>query len=63
MRIIDADGPKLAVYTHILLFGPFKDEDLIPATRKIYSGLLEVGENLMRIDVGEKVRTSRFPSD
>jgi ribonuclease Z len=55
--------PKLAVYTHILLFGPFKDKDLIPATRKRYSGPLEVGEDLMRIDVGEKVRTSRFPAD
>jgi ribonuclease Z len=52
--------PKLAVYTHILLFGPFTDKDLIPVTRKRYSGPLEVGEDLMRIEVGEKVQARRF---
>lgn len=52
--------PKLAVYTHILLFGDLTAEDLIAPTRKKYSGPLEVGEDLMIIEVGEKVQARRF---
>lgn len=47
--------PKLAVYTHILLFGNITAQDLIPPTREKYSGPLEIGEDLMAIEVGEKV--------
>jgi len=47
--------PKLAVYNHLLLFGGATDEDLIPATRKKYSGPLVVGEDLLRIEIGESV--------
>src|SRR4029077_7788285 len=47
--------PKLAVYNHLLLFGGAKADDLIPATRKNYSGPLLVGEDLMQIEIGEKV--------
>jgi ribonuclease Z len=53
-------APKLAVYNHLLLFGGAKAEDLIPATRKLYSGRLEVGEDLMGIEIGESVRVTRF---
>jgi ribonuclease Z len=52
--------PKLALYNHLLLFGGAKAEDLIPMTRKIYPGPLEVGEDLMRIDIGDRVITARF---
>ena len=47
--------PKLAVYNHLLLFGAAKADDLIPATRKNYAGPLLVGEDLMQIEIGEKV--------
>ncbi len=47
--------PKLAVYNHLLLFGGARAEELIPATRKNYSGPLVVGEDLMRIDITESV--------
>jgi ribonuclease Z len=53
-------NPKLAVYTHILFFGDYPVEDLISSTRKHYSGPLEVGEDLMSIEVGEKVEVRRF---
>lgn len=46
--------PKLAVYSHIVLPSATK-EDLIPPTRKTYSGAIELGEDLMVIEVGEKV--------
>jgi ribonuclease Z len=50
--------PRLAVYSHIVL--PIATEqDLIPPTRKTYSGPLEVGEDLMVIGVGEKIEVRR----
>ncbi len=52
--------PRLAVYNHLLLFGDAKPEDLIPMTRPGYSGALEVGEDLMRIDIGSQVSAERF---
>lgn len=52
--------PKLAVYTHLLLFGDATDDDLIPATRGAYDGPLLVGEDLMRFDIGEEVHAGRF---
>jgi ribonuclease Z len=50
--------PKLAVYSHIVLPNAV-EQDLIPATRKTYSRPLELGEDLMVIEVGEKVEVRR----
>jgi ribonuclease Z len=50
--------PKLAVYSHIVQPGA-TDQDLIPPTRKTYSGPVEVGEDLMVIVVGEKIEVRR----
>lgn len=52
--------PRLAVYNHLLLFGGAKPGDLIPMTRKGYAGALEVGEDLMRVDIGTDVVPRRF---
>lgn len=52
--------PKLAVYNHLLLFGGARAEDLIPATRVKYAGPLIVGEDLLQIDIGEKVEARAF---
>lgn len=52
--------PGLAVYNHLLLFGGARAEDLIPATRKKYSGPLVVGEDLLRIEIGEEVTIRPF---
>ena len=49
-------NPKLAVYSHIV---PPDTRDLIPLTRKTYAGPLEVGEDLMAIEIGEKVTVQR----
>ena len=48
--------PKLAVYSHIV---PGNTTTLIPQTRKTYDGPLEVGEDLMTIDIGEQVVVHR----
>lgn len=44
--------PKLAVYSHIV---PGDTTDLISLTRRTYSGRLEVGEDSMSFEIGEKV--------
>jgi ribonuclease Z len=48
--------PKLAVYSHIV---PGDSTDLVSLTRKTYSGPLEVGEDLMSIEIGEKIAVNR----
>jgi len=44
--------PKLAVYTHMVLFKVDKDE-IIRRTRKTYDGPLEIGEDLMTFEIGD----------
>jgi ribonuclease Z len=48
--------PKLAGYSHIV---PPDVPDVVPHTRKTYSGPLEVGEDLMTIEIGETVVVHR----
>jgi ribonuclease Z len=48
--------PKLAVYSHIV---PGDTTNLLPLTRKTYSGPLEVGEDLMTVEIGEGVVVHR----
>lgn len=44
--------PKLAVYTHMVLFKVDKDE-IIKRTRTTYDGPLEIGEDLMTFEIGD----------
>jgi ribonuclease Z len=55
--------PKLAVYSHVCL-PTATEQDLVPATRKTYAGPLQVGDDLMVIDIGETigVRKAAHPS-
>jgi len=48
--------PRLAVYSHIV---PPDVPDVIPHTRKTYAGPLEVGEDLMSIEIGNKIEVHR----
>ena len=50
--------PKLAVYSHIA-HPTATAADLMPATRKTYSGPVEIGEDLMIFEVGEAVQVRR----
>jgi ribonuclease Z len=58
-------GPKLAAFTHLVMLAseavaaPSVDE-LIAATRKTYWGPLEIGEDLMRFDIGDSVAVRRL---
>jgi ribonuclease Z len=51
-------NPRLAVYTHIIPVTATA-QDIIPPTRKTYAGPLEAGEDLMVIDIGDKVEVRR----
>lgn len=55
-QIFTKVAPKLAVYSHIV---PPDVPDVIPHTRKTYSGPLEVGEDLMTIEIGNQIRVQR----
>src|SRR5215470_8510007 len=55
-RVFAQVKPKLAVYSHIV---PGDSTDLIPLTRKTYPGPLEVGEDLMTLEIGKTVAVHR----
>jgi ribonuclease Z len=48
--------PKLGVYSHIV---PGVVPDLVAHTRTTYTGPLEVGEDLMSIEIGDKIEVHR----
>lgn len=50
--------PRLAVYSHITRPAA-TEQDVIPPTRKAYAGPLELGEDLMVIEIGEVVTVRR----
>lgn len=60
-KIFAITKPAIAVYSHIALIltdpviPPADVNDLIPRTRKYYDGRLEIGEDLMTIEVGETI--------
>ena len=54
--------PKLALYNHLLLFGSATVDDLIPATRQLYAGPLLVGEDLLQVEIGDRVHATAFRS-
>ena len=64
-RIFSRVQPRLAVYSHVVLLStdkafPAPDvAELVPRTRTTYDGPLEVGEDLMVIDIGREVRVRR----
>jgi ribonuclease Z len=67
-KLFERIKPRLAVYNHINLLAidasipPPTIEDLNVRTRTSYSGPFEVGEDLMRIEIGEKVEVHKFES-
>jgi ribonuclease Z len=50
--------PKLAVYSHICMPTAL-EQDIVPPTRSTYSGRLELGEDLMAVEVGDKINVRR----
>ncbi len=54
--------PKLAVYSHVILLET-KVTELVTRTQSTYAGPLEVGEDLLRITVGEGVVAKKWSSE
>lgn len=50
--------PRLAVYSHII-HASATDGDLLPGTRREYSGRLEIGVDLMVITIGDSIGVRR----
>jgi ribonuclease Z len=59
-KIFTRVKPRLALYSHIIPPSA-PAEEFIVGTRKTYSGPLEMGEDLMSIEVGDEIRVGRFP--
>ena len=59
-KIFTRVKPKLAVYSHIIPSDAPAERFLV-GTRKTYAGPLEMGEDLMSIEVGDQIRVNRFP--
>jgi ribonuclease Z len=51
-------NPRLAVFSHIVQPSA-TEQDLIPLTRRTYQGPVEVGDDLMVIEVGQKIEVRR----
>ncbi len=57
-EVFNETKPRLAVYSHV--GDPTATaEEIMPQTRKTYGGPLELGEDLMVIEVGEKIAVRR----
>jgi len=52
-KVFNTVKPKLAVYSHIVLYGGHKPQDVLRRVRAKYSGEVLIGKDLMAIDVGK----------
>ena len=65
-KVFDQVKPKLAVYSHIVLLTadpsipPPTINDLIIRTQKTYKGALQVGEDLLSIEIGDNIKVSKY---
>lgn len=65
-KIFQQVKPKLAVYSHIVLLTadpsnpPPTATEIVHRTQKIYAGRLEMGEDLLSIEVGDSISVTRF---
>jgi ribonuclease Z len=67
-KVFEQIKPRLAVYSHIVLLTsdpsipPPSINELTLRTRKIYKGTLQVGEDLLSIEIGEQLKVSKYPA-
>jgi ribonuclease Z len=65
-KVFEQIKPKLAVYSHIVLLTadpsipPPTINDLTIRTQKIYKGALQVGEDLLSIEIGDTIKISKY---
>ena len=65
-KVFDQTKPKLAVYSHVVLLTadpaipPPTINDLITRTKKFYSGALQVGEDLLSIEIDNEIKVHKY---
>ncbi len=65
-KVFEQVKPRLAVYSHIVLltsgpaFPPPTMNDVVQRTRKIYTGQLQAGEDLMSILIDKEIKVEKF---
>lgn len=57
-KVFTQAAPRMAVYSHIVLFG-VSAKELEARTRTTYKGPLVVGEDLMTFDIGDKITVGK----
>ena len=57
-QVFTATKPKLAIYSHLILFGGSAD-DVVAATKKTYARRVEMGTDLTVIEVGDTINVRR----
>ena len=69
-KVFEQVKPRLALYSHIVLLTadasipPPTVQDLITRTRKVFAGNLEVGQDLMSIEIADTIKVSPYkPAD
>jgi len=61
-KVFELTKPKLAVYSHIILLTadptllPPTMKEVVARTKKTYSGAVEAGEDLLSIEIGDKIK-------
>lgn len=60
-EVFDRVRPKLAAYSHIVLFPGVTEDDALRLTRTHYAGPLVMGKDLMRFEIGDSVTVSQAP--
>lgn len=58
-QVFAATKPKLAIYSHVILFGTASDEDVVSVTRRTYAGRVELGRDLDVIEIGDVIGVQR----
>ncbi len=61
-RLFRAARPYLAVYSHVIAHGA-TEEDLLRRTRRGYRGLVQIGRDLMVIEIQNEVQIRAAPSE
>jgi ribonuclease Z len=65
-KVFEQIKPKLAIYSHIVLLtsdpslAPPSVKELVMRTQKNFKGAIEVGEDLLSIEIGDKVKVYRY---
>ncbi len=65
-KIFDKTKPRLAVYSHIVLLTsdpsipPPTADEVLSRTKTIYKGELQMGEDLLSIEIGDKIKVYRY---